>query len=362
MTIFFRYSLVSLRLLVPVCALSSCALTPEQVAQAVSQRMEPKFADSQIVPVYVATNREKTGTPGCQDSYFGVAAGPETSFAVCEVNVPRRHAVGALDESDDSQPDPHTYFSAGKLRPVTQPEFSEALGSANEVLVFVHGFNVKFAEATYRAAQMKYDLKFPGPIVLFSWPAGAEQGFFQSLRISNTYDGNLFQARASRNAFREFLHLLNPKARIHLLVHSMGHQVVLPALATPGETFNLQELVLNAPDFATDDFKQIAPQLRKVARRITLYCSPGDNALVASERANNNRRIGRCERVDGIDVINVNEVDTPALGIAGLGHGYYSGRPILTDVFQILLGIDARSRLFVRVSAEGGGENYVLRK
>ncbi len=136
---------------------------------------------------------------------------------------------------------------------------------------------------------------------------------------------------------------------------------MLPVLATD-VALRIDQLILNAPDFSLDEFKKIAPALTRVSRRVTLYCSPGDNALVASERINSGRRIGRCSRVPGIDVINVNEVDAPALGFGGLGHGYYSGRAILTDVYQVLLGVDVKRRLFVRTSFEYGGEDYVLRR
>ncbi|MBI3394437.1 MAG: alpha/beta hydrolase [Spirochaetia bacterium] len=119
---------------------------------------------------------------------------------------------------------------------------------------------------------------------------------------------------------------------------------------------------MNAPDFPADEFRAKAADIRHSAKRVTLYCSPGDNALKASERVNQNSRIGSCGKVDGIDVINVNEVDSPALGIGGLGHGYYAGRPIMTDIFQVILGMDTSKRLFIRKSADSGGENFVLRR
>ena len=37
--------------------------------------------------------------------------------------------------------------------------------------MFVHGFNVDFASAARRTAQMKYDLGFRGAAILYSWPA-----------------------------------------------------------------------------------------------------------------------------------------------------------------------------------------------
>ena len=61
-------------------------------------------------------------------------------------------------------------------------------------------------------------------------------------------------------------------------------------------------------------------------------------------------------------MINVNPVDAPFLGIGGLGHGYYSSRPVLTDLFQVILGIDAPKRLFIRQSSQDNAENYVLRR
>ncbi|MCE9597738.1 MAG: alpha/beta hydrolase [Spirochaetia bacterium] len=340
----------------------ACKITPEQLAQALNDRSEAKFADTQIIPVYIATNRKTQGAARCGDGYFGTTLGSQTYLGACEIGVPRQHSVGALDQSDDRDPDPNTFFVTGKLRPFSDSEMLQALSGHKEILIFVHGFNVKFEEAVLRAAQMKYDLKFPGPIVLFTWPAGADESFLQSLRISNTYEGNLTQARGSRTAFTRFMEqIAGTGARVSLIAHSMGHQVVLPGL-TASAGVKLNELILNAPDFAAQEFKDLAPTLSRMSRRITLYCSPGDNALVASEKVNNAQRIGRCGRVPGVDVINVNEVDAPALGLAGLGHGYYSGRPILTDVYQVLLGMEARNRLFIRVSSENGGEDYVLRR
>lgn len=59
----------------------------------------------------------------------------------------------------------------------------------------MHGFNVKFEEAVLRAAQIKYDLKFAGEVVLFSWPAGSEDGVLNQLLIKGTYQNNLTNAK-----------------------------------------------------------------------------------------------------------------------------------------------------------------------
>lgn len=327
-----------------------------------NKRSEAAFADTQGIPVLVVTNRATSRTPACADSYFGVTGQKNPTYVSCTVSVPKKHSIGALDESEERIPDPQAFFFPTRMENLDEPQLIARAAAAEETIVFVHGFNVSFSEAVHRAAQIKYDLKFPGSIVLFSWPAGAEEGFLSNLDISGTYRANKMMAELARPAFTSFItRLSDTRTRVHILVHSMGHEVVLPALAS-SSSVRVDQLILNAPDFAVEEFQKLAPALGKISRRVTLYCSPGDNALVASEKVNSNRRIGRCSRVAGIDVINVNEVDTPVLGFGGLGHGYYSGRAILTDVHQVLLGVDVRRRLFIRTSSEYGGEDYVLRK
>ena len=66
--------------------------------------------------------------------------------------------------------------------------------------------------------------------------------------------------------------------------------------------------------------------------------------------------------MDGMDVINVEEVDEPVMGIGGLGHGYYSARPIITDLYQLFLGLTPENRLFIRTSIENEKKIYYLRK
>ncbi|AKP27826.1 hypothetical protein LIMHP_13135 [Leptospira interrogans serovar Manilae] len=55
-------------------------------------------------------------------------------------------------------------------------------------------------------------------------------------------------------------------------------------------------------------------------------------------------------------MVNVNPVDSSLISI---GHGYYSSKPLLTDIYQALLGVKAEKRLFIRKSF--GSENFILR-
>jgi esterase/lipase superfamily enzyme len=209
------------------------------------------------------------------------------------------------------------------------------------ILIFIHGFNVPFIEAAQKAAQIKQDLKFQGPVVLWSWPAGAQEGLLQSTLLTRTYDENFKSAQASIPPFTDFLNrLLKEHAHLILMIHSMGHQVALPSILrlTPSvasdsqdKTQNkIQQLILNAPDYDMDQFADSLDRLHVKVEHITLYCSPYDKALQASEKYNRSSRLGNCEKFDGVDVINVGEINKP--GMLELGHGLYSSRAVLMEV------------------------------
>ena len=307
--------------------------------------LKEPFSESHPVLLHIATNRNNGGaTPG------------ELVFGTTEVLVPHRHNVGVLDAG----------FQASGFKPQSLEDWKEGLLKNHDwgVLVFIHGFNIDFKEAMLRAAQIAYDLKFQGNVVLFSWPAGSEGGFLSKNLINKVYERNQKNARVSIEAARKFFaELATLPVPVQVMVHSMGHQVVVPALGTLSSSIDhpfIQELILNAPDIDAAAFDLDAPKLSKIASRITLYCSQEDNALLASKALNGTKRLGSCGLTRGVDVINVSEVDDP--GLTGLGHSYYCSRPLLTDILQVILGVPAERRLFIRSAIPSGTENFVLRK
>ncbi|MCR9143592.1 MAG: alpha/beta hydrolase [bacterium] len=343
-------------------ALAACATDPGTL---INRNTRNPFTASARIPVHFATNRVPVSLrPSCTDAYYGVRNGRELAYGVCEIGVPKTHAVGDLEPVRHIGGSADRYYQSGEHQEFQPPGWIKRVkaGPSNEILLFVHGFNVKFEEALLRAAQLAYDVKFQGTVVLFTWPAGSADSGLSSVFINQTYRANQINAKDTIKLFADFVNNLKGADKtVHILVHSMGHQIVLPALASlaaDGAPSNLiGEVILNAPDFPGAELQRLAPRLTQISRRVTLYCSPGDNALVASSQINGNFRAGACVKIPGIDVINVNELDTSTLG-----HGYYSGRPVLTDVYQILLGVDVERRLFIRRSTPGGGENYILRK
>lgn len=324
------------------------------------------YSDTRAIDVLVVTNRKlKTQNFGCTNDHIGVTPDTSPHFGVCKINVPKNHSTGQIPLTKDGRQSSHEFFKILNSKTLTEASMFEYLKKTDRYpLVFIHGFNVRYEDAVVRASQIAYDLKYQGPIVLFSWPAGAGDGFLNEQLISRTYDLNLKNAKDSIGIFKNFLNQLKlNNLKVNLVVHSMGHQVVLPALrdfaAHDQDTKIINELILNAPDFSADEFINIADMVKSNSKRITIYCSYNDRAMTASEFYNKNPRFGACAFSEQIDSINVSLVDDPSLG---LGHGYYSSRAILGDVFQVLLGIEAERRLFIRKSEPNSTEKYFLRQ
>jgi len=214
------------------------------------------------------------------------------------------------------------------------------------VLVFIHGYNVRFADAAERTAQLKHDLRFGGPAVCYSWPS---KGWFFG------YFADEARVDVTASHLREFLLHLRASSgatRIHLLAHSMGSR----ALATAVKEIVLQmgeraerlfnQVVLAAPDIDAALFADLSRHLRTVGARVTLYASSKDRALRVSrwlhwfERAG---QTGRRFRVfEGLDTIDASRVDTSLLG-----HSYYGSRKsVLSDIFCLLRHDSPPSRRF----------------
>ncbi|GIX42228.1 MAG: alpha/beta hydrolase [Leptospiraceae bacterium] len=340
-----------------------------EIEKILNQRIKDPMIDSKEINIYIITNRiTTTNREDCNNQFFRNAPS-SVKYILCSVNVPKEHSIGALDTSSDNSLNKDKFFFARNYRSLTKEDFYKQITQEQEILIFVHGFNVEFEEALYRIAQIHYDLKFQGTSVLYTWPAGPEEGLFSSILINDTYKNNQEHAKVSIPIFKNFIEEIfqqidNKKKNIYLIVHSMGHQIVIPSLIEISKikynNIKFKEIIFNAPDYPVDTFREEVNIISSLANRITIYCSPDDNALKASETVNGTRRIGQCYKVNGIDVINVQRVDSPILGIGGLGHGYYSSRAILTDLYQLMLGLEAKNRLFI-IKSNQSTEDYILR-
>ncbi len=294
------------------------------------------------VSVFYGTDRNRL-EPSDPAQYGSGRGGVE--LGVCQVSIPFRHKLGQLESpffKFFENPARHvvllavipmgTGFWVAHVRDRIQ-------ASANhEAFIFIHGFNVTFADACRRTGQLAYDLKFSGAPIMWSWPSDG--------RVLN-YVKDETDVEWSTENLRAFLQMITRETKaqtVHLIAHSMGNRALLRALAAlaaqpgpPGRPL-FNQVVLTAPDIDRDVFLQLAKVIRRAAERTTLYASSTDKAIEASRRIHGAPRAGEAGPhlvvTEGIDTIDVSAVDT-----SFLGHSYYGDKvSVISDLFDLLFG------------------------
>ena len=309
------------------------------------------------VRIFYATDRLRSGdTP---NEFYSDQRRPEDAdvafeLGQCEVGIPYKHAPGEIERPSvwklEFREDPAKHvvlLSVQSLaRTAWQKDVRDNVSASPDraALVFVHGFNVDFASAARRTAQMKYDLGFRGAAILYSWPAPSNYV---------ECEGNAIWTLPHLMEFLTQYVQQSGAQRIHLIAHSMGTRVLTTALkelaASPAAApVQYDQIVLAAPDIDAAVFKrQIAPRIVTAAERISIYSSSKDWALVASKKAHRYKRLGEggenlttfpeWRQIEVLDATNVDE--------SLLGHSYYGDSPtILRDVRGVLAGLGAATR------------------
>jgi esterase/lipase superfamily enzyme len=303
---------------------------------------EVDMKDYVKVAVFYATTRKQEGTK--PDEMFA-ANRAKTQFGVSWVSIPRTHVAGELEEPSiftltfTEDPAKHVVLLEVKPTPKEQwyTDLNESIadGGLNQAFVFIHGYNVSFEDASRRTAQIKYDLGFAGPAVLFSWPSHGK---------TSRYLADEANAEWSAPQFAEFLVDLRRRtgaANVHLIAHSLGNRVLSRAMeridldpaVTPKPKFS--QVVLAAPDMDADLFReQLAPRMLKLARGITLYGSNDDRAILASKKAHQIARAG--EGGENLPIIpGIESIDVTGIDASFLAHSYIGAVSVLGDVAQI---------------------------
>jgi esterase/lipase superfamily enzyme len=270
----------------------------------------------------------------------------ELQVGTCQVSIPKYHEVGVVERPSilrlDFREDPRKHVVLLEVEQESPDEFYAALKARvrssrqQAAFVFVHGYNVTFEDAARRTAQLAYDLEFDGAPILFSWPS---QGGLLQYAVDET---NVAWTVPHLKQFLVSVVRQSGARSVHLIAHSMGNRALTSALVAvaadmKGEARMFREVVLTAPDIDADVFKRdIAPEIARTAQRVTLYASSNDEALAMSKRLHGYPRAGDSGAelvvVDGLDTIDVSNVDTSLLG-----HSYYgSNDTVLADLFYVL--------------------------
>jgi esterase/lipase superfamily enzyme len=270
------------------------------------------------------------------------------SFGTVSVTIPTQRKPGELNLpsswSFTRQPDPDRFFMIQAIDAMSREAFMKLMNvpgndSESSLLLFVHGFDVTFADAALRTAQLAHDLQFPGKVMFYSWPSAGNVADYWMDEDSS---------RISTPRFRKLLtDLLATKiTHIYIVAHSMGTRIVIPTvdtLASLGtDVSKISELLLAAPDFNEIEFKELASgfsRLRAKGTHVTIYASSTDFALRASHVVHSYRRLGesapRLETFVGLDSV---DASAAAPMRRAYGHSYVcDSAQVIGDMEDIVL-------------------------
>lgn len=370
MSIFSKSPLSMIRLLgrigLAASLLAGCASAPKSGGPS-SEAAEPS---AHTVDLFYVTDRD--ARPGVQAD-FGPERG-KISWGIASVGIPPNHEIGRQEAPSvfrfEWSADERKHIALKSLLPMDQGEFLQQLGWAidksrdRRLMVFVHGYNTSFADASRLAAQFATDLKFGGPVLLFSWPS---QGTLTGYTVDET-NADWAQPHLVQT-LKDLLDRTSAK-RIYLVGHSMGTRLLTGSYITlAGDRWvdgpnALREMILVAPDIDADLFRQdIAPRLAKTGIHVTLYGSSGDRALMASRAFHGYARAG--ESGEGLVIApGVETVDASDASSGLIGHSYFTeDRRIMEDIYGILqTGQRADNRFGLAPVDSNKGRYWVFRK
>jgi esterase/lipase superfamily enzyme len=313
---------------------------------------QPRFVE---VPVLYATDRmpdpSQTTSVSNPSAFYSGTLNPnfrDFSFGTTKVSIPTNRKPGDLNLPPwwkfATQADPSQYFVLRDIvvtdRATLIKELNEAAKSPDSsLLLFVHGFNVTFADAALRTAQLAHDLQFPGKVMLYSWP---------SVGRVEDYWKDEDSAGISTRRFQPLLQDLIDTGikRIFIIAHSMGTRIVIRSIVNlrdkGADLSHVSELILAAADFNEVEFSDVArgyAQMRQTGTHTTIYAASNDFALRCSKIVHSYYRLGESSPkmaiftdIDSVDASNA------APGRRAFGHSYVSdSMEVLGDMQDVVL-------------------------
>jgi esterase/lipase superfamily enzyme len=325
--------------------------SPKPLPTTAGTRAEKMILDQKIkgvIPVYFQTNRKvKEGSPFTLEQVtFERSSAP--TFGMVRVSIPAAHKLGRVEtpqlnwwgaKEAENIGEHFTVFNVAKL---TREEFLASMSTpAKSILLFVHGYNVSFVDASFTSAQIAFDAKYKGRVVMFSWPS--KGGLLD-------YDYDRESATLSSDSLFDLLKTIKTQAditRIILVAHSLGSEVVIGALqqaALSSTKLGITELIFAASDVSRDLYLQRATQIIAAADHVTLYASSTDKALLTSlKKAQSGSRMGYVTKNGPTLVPGIETIDVSAVGgdMFSLNHGTYAkSRAVLDDIGRLLIRSD----------------------
>lgn len=296
-----------------------------------------------LQPVYFATDRTLPAGPLTEASFTDEPT-LQLTYGYAVVSIPTIHVIGNVERPKlkwyklgvEAETDANA-FRVKAIATLDRTAFVDQLKSdSDSIMLFIHGYNVSFTDAIFRAAQIAFDANFAGTVVVFSWPSAGNM--FK-------YDKDRESAEAASPHLAQLLQLVSTdigKKNVYVVAHSMGNEILVNALqqvALAKSPIGISELVMAAPDVDKNVYLSKADQIRSVAKNITLYASSADKALLASGDKTFGTRIGYVGPNGPSIFPGIETIDVTAVGddMFGLNHSTFStSRVVLDDVGHLL--------------------------
>ncbi|MEO1610090.1 MAG: alpha/beta hydrolase, partial [Pseudomonadota bacterium] len=342
------------------------ALYKETKQSAEEKRVRERLArmpepGTRHIPVYFATTRARSD----QDQTYGGDDSDVLSFGRITMQVPEetiqklaeRRAQSLILSKSRDKISAADVFKRVRHRALTSDQLAASLKASisrsalfkKQALIFVHGFNVDFDEATQRISQVAFDLEFDGALIAFSWA---------SLGRGNPIAYARDRGRADKSVAR-FVAMLDqlsskfPNVTLHIMAHSMGNRILTRALHQISERPQdakrpkIGEVILAHADVDPEWCEKLG-KVHRFVRGITNYVNQDDWALwIAKGLRIGKSRCGRLPRVyEGIETI-----DTTGMGGRGSvktlvtgknHHGVFANDPLLFGEITRLIAAGQR--------------------
>jgi esterase/lipase superfamily enzyme len=287
--------------------------------------------------VYFATDRTPRET-GFAETWSGIAHCGRTRVAIANAVSPAAPDPSLEPIACDS-PAAMAAFAG-------QVAASARARGCNKVMLIAQGFNLTFRIALLHGAQVAMDAQWPCAVLVFDW---SSEGRF------NRYTADIERSGYSVPILIGLLQALQEAGlETEMLAHSMGARIAMAAVGSICSEAKplVGEMILIAADVSTepgnDDFGQMLKRDAPCTRRITIYASDNDLALMVSRSVH-----GGVDRAGRTPLANM-QYRGPAIDVidASLAPGDVSGHAyfifsyeMLTDIMWTLNGASMAERV-----------------
>lgn len=288
--------------------------------------------------IYVGTTRAFSEDP---EEFFSGERSKNLTLAHVDVTVPPNHEPGEIEKPKSGKTNPLKHFAVNE--PIVFNNSQSFLDGINsdlakrgvkdqDILVFVHGYNVSFSAAVLRISQFVHDTGFEGVPVLFSWASRGKTADY-------VYDINsALQGRDNLVALADILNRSNAKG-FDLVAHSMGNLVTIEAMRQIVNSGRLNErnrlrlVMMASPDIDLDLFETQLKDFGELKKLFFVFVSSDDIALAASTTiAGGISRVGSAdpERLAelGVNVIDLSEIEDKG----SINHSKFSDSPEIVQI------------------------------